>query len=815
MAPWPPLRALLYAAPCLVLFGAGARIAGLALVGVVGLLELSRAPLLLRLLLSYGLGALLSAHALLAVGRQSPDETAAPLPPAESVNTLSIILPCANESFVRETVLSIWDTTPAEELVEIIIVDDESVPPVAEHLERSGGFLGKHRVRVLRNPKGVGLISSKRMGADAAKGDAVVFLDCHVKPMANWTAPLLEHLRANSRRVVMPEILGLDVDTWQEMPIGTMEGGKKMCLSWSADMFWCNLLPGPEVPILSGGLLAMTRSWWRESGGYDPSMRFWGGENLDQSLRTWLCGGEIVWANGSQVAHMYRDPSKPKTTLRYHLPEEHILRNRLRAATAWMGPWLQKVQGFPEFSNIDVGSMDYFDELKQRLKCGSFVDYIHRFEKLFFNAGMLPETVFHLKDASGLCLTLDLHSGKVYLSDCIEGYEGQRWHYSNAFSREDLECCSGLKIWNANFCLAWYGSHLLTQDCALLGSQFQEFSIQEDGLILAPHLEDKQPDYCLLGAGSLRDVAFLSGRDNSFARLELSEGTLRLVSASGCLVIKGQQLFWGDCSRSVRLEIVADSAGRKQLGTGGMCLDAGQGNTPMLYSCHEPELRMHNQEFLGDHGTALCWAQAPPEEPMCLGEVEEGPSGLELAPCGFSDSQALFARAHGDGTVLVHQDACLLPDLQRQLPGGTFPLVFGPCSMAWQEGHEQLKLLAPDHHQALCLAAEGGFSGSAATAVAAPCDRGSLLQRFELVKLTDERVAVRRMSYWIESGKKRYPGLCLDRAAPKRQMVEAVPCREAMGAWSTLWEEVPLERQLYNVLHPPDHPESAPERVPK
>ena len=37
--------------------------------GVVGLLELSRAPLLLRLLLSYGLGALLSAHALLAVGR--------------------------------------------------------------------------------------------------------------------------------------------------------------------------------------------------------------------------------------------------------------------------------------------------------------------------------------------------------------------------------------------------------------------------------------------------------------------------------------------------------------------------------------------------------------------------------------------------------------------------------------------------------------------------------------------------------------------------------------------------------------------------
>lgn len=36
--------------------------------------------------------------------------------------------------------------------------------------------------------------------------------------------------------------------------------------------------------------------------GYDSSMRSWGGENIDQSLRTWLCGGEIVYAEGSRVA---------------------------------------------------------------------------------------------------------------------------------------------------------------------------------------------------------------------------------------------------------------------------------------------------------------------------------------------------------------------------------------------------------------------------------------------------------------------------------------------------------------------------------
>ena len=45
------------------------------------------------------------------------------------------------------------------------------------------------------------------------------------------------------------------------------EGGKKMCITWSVDFFWCNKLPGPEVPILSGGLLAISRKWWHESGG--------------------------------------------------------------------------------------------------------------------------------------------------------------------------------------------------------------------------------------------------------------------------------------------------------------------------------------------------------------------------------------------------------------------------------------------------------------------------------------------------------------------------------------------------------------------
>lgn len=50
--------------------------------------------------------------------------------------------------------------------------------------------------------------------------------------------------------------------------LSPQEGGKKMCLTWSVDFFWCNELSGMDVPILSGGLLAISRSWWHESGGH-------------------------------------------------------------------------------------------------------------------------------------------------------------------------------------------------------------------------------------------------------------------------------------------------------------------------------------------------------------------------------------------------------------------------------------------------------------------------------------------------------------------------------------------------------------------
>lgn len=37
----------------------------------------------------------------------------------------------------------------------------------------------------------------------------------------------------------------------------------------------------------------------------------WGGENLEQSMRVWMCGGEIYVVRDSFVGHIFDRPPKP------------------------------------------------------------------------------------------------------------------------------------------------------------------------------------------------------------------------------------------------------------------------------------------------------------------------------------------------------------------------------------------------------------------------------------------------------------------------------------------------------------------------
>ena len=285
--------------------------------------------------------------------------------------TLSVVLPCGFEhAYFAKTAESVFYETPAETLKEIVIVDDASDPPLKRlwSEEEAAKFL----VKYVRLDKAQGLIGAKQAGAEAATGDIIVFFDCHVKvralltvchsnfrpdphkllsfqPAPGYWRPYVKEISENYKRVVIPTITNLNVDNWREENRPSVgQGGMSKCyLTFDAEFKWTSDNT-QYVPIMSGGLLAISRKWFFEIGGYDKNMKGWGGENLDQSLRIWTCGGEIVSASESYVAHMWRDGTA-KTRAKYTLGRNDAMKNKARAVKAHLGPWFEKSMTFPSF----------------------------------------------------------------------------------------------------------------------------------------------------------------------------------------------------------------------------------------------------------------------------------------------------------------------------------------------------------------------------------------------------------------------------------------------------------------------------------
>lgn len=62
-----------------------------------------------------------------------------------------------------------------------------------------------------------------------------------------------------------------------------------------------------------GGLFAVDREYFFKIGAYDDEMIYYGGENVELSIRLWSCGGSVEMAMCSRVYHIQKN-SKPYRT---------------------------------------------------------------------------------------------------------------------------------------------------------------------------------------------------------------------------------------------------------------------------------------------------------------------------------------------------------------------------------------------------------------------------------------------------------------------------------------------------------------------
>jgi len=414
--------------------------------------------------------------------------------------TISVVLPCGSENeFFERTIRSVYAATPPEVLKEIVVVDDNSDPPLEPMFTLDAS---EYKVKFVRSDVSLGLIDAKHQGAEAASGDIIVFFDCHVKPALGYWEPFVREIADNPKRVVVPAITALDVDTWVEFnrPADGQGGMSKCYVTLDSDFKWTSD-DKPWVPAMSGGLLAIGRDWFFQIGGHDQAMKGWGGENIDLSLRIWRCGGEIVAAPKSYVGHMWRTGDKRNTRAKYKLPANSAGLNRARAfkahAPAMFG---NKTVTFPVFAKYKATGGNDLDVTSiqapmEKLQCQDFNWYLDFFSYIYRDGGYIPKEVFQLTpDGGKSCLRLKSDrswnsggspSDGLVLESCTEvsGLEAtsgtQYWHKANRNS--EGRCCSGLRAWNTDQCIM---NGLKTSVCSMNG---QPAELTAEGVFKVGH----------------------------------------------------------------------------------------------------------------------------------------------------------------------------------------------------------------------------------------------------------------------------------------------------------------------------------------
>ncbi|XP_050309603.1 polypeptide N-acetylgalactosaminyltransferase 35A-like [Anthonomus grandis grandis] len=295
----------------------------------------------------------------------------------------SIIICFYNEHYetLLRSIHSILDRTPANLLNEIILVNDFSdIKDLHENLENYINKQKLDKVKLVKTDAREGLIRARIFGARQAKGQVLIFLDSHIEVNKGWIEPLLDQIKSNRTKVVMPVIDIINPDTFGYSSSPLVRGG----FNWGLHFKWENLPKGTLVhpedfvkpiksPTMAGGLFAIDRKYFIDMGEYDAGMNIWGGENLEISFRIWMCGGSLALIPCSRIGHIFRH-RRP-----YSSPDgqDTMLYNSLRVAHVWLDDYKDfYLNQNKHYKTIDFGDVSSRVQLRKELKCRDFDWYL-------------------------------------------------------------------------------------------------------------------------------------------------------------------------------------------------------------------------------------------------------------------------------------------------------------------------------------------------------------------------------------------------------------------------------------------------------
>jgi len=379
------------------------------------------------------------------------------LPRADQLPSTSIIVIFHNEAWstLLRTVYSVINRSPPHLVKEIILVDDAStLEHLGQRLEDAVKRMGK-KVVLVRQPRRGGLMLARMAGVQVASGEVLTFLDSHVEVTIGWLEPLLQRIVMNPLAVVCPVIEEVNDKTLQyKFVTRNLEG----IFYWNLDFGWREInrddwSPYP-IPVMAGGLFAIRKDWFAKLGHYDPGMEIWGGEQLELSFKTWMCGGRVEIVPCSRVGHIFRSFSPYKWDSDKTIPEY----NYKRVAAVWMDQWaelywdrLGNTWSSQDKNVGDFGNVDDRKELRRSLQCQDFGWYLREVMPSLGELHIIGMGEIRNPDYN---FCMDQQDGEanvglpVLVFDC-HGEKGNQYWYYRADGRlsHDILCITAYDEW--------------------------------------------------------------------------------------------------------------------------------------------------------------------------------------------------------------------------------------------------------------------------------------------------------------------------------------------------------------------------------
>ncbi|XP_004517479.1 putative polypeptide N-acetylgalactosaminyltransferase 9 isoform X2 [Ceratitis capitata] len=284
-------------------------------------------------------------------------------------------------SVLLRTVHSVLDRSPSHLINEIILVDDFSdMPHTKQQLDDY--FSAYPKVKILRAPSREGLIRARLLGARHATAPVITYLDSHCECTEGWLEPLLDRIARNNTTVVCPVIDVID-DTTLEFHFRDSGGVNVGGFDWNLQFNW-HAVPERErkrhknsaepvySPTMAGGLFSIDRKFFERLGTYDSGFDIWGGENLELSFKTWMCGGTLEIIPCSHVGHIFRKRSPYKWRSGVNV----LKKNSVRLAEVWLDDYAKYYYQRIGQDKGDFGDVSSRRALRRNLGCQSFKWYL-------------------------------------------------------------------------------------------------------------------------------------------------------------------------------------------------------------------------------------------------------------------------------------------------------------------------------------------------------------------------------------------------------------------------------------------------------